>query len=338
MACFFLFCNSSIAQKKQPAYDSSFYETYPRHITGRFFFSKKYTGFTLQAPQGVKSLRYKPNRSFSAGAGATYGALTLNLAFDLGFLNPSKTEKGKTTSIDLQSHIYTRQWVVDLYGQFYKGYYLSPLGYAAADANSFYTRRDIKVNLLGASVYRLLNDKEFSYRASFLQNEWQKQSAGSFLIGGEIYTGAIKADSALVPAVLANNYQQKGITKTSFIEFGPGVGYAYTYVYQKNFFATGSITVNADVSFVKEFSATGTEKKTSISPNAVLRAVVGYNSNDWGFAISWVNNSTNLRGYSSDDAYLIRTGNFRVTFAKRFKPGRKLKKRLEVIDQLPGSK
>jgi Domain of unknown function (DUF4421) len=335
LGCLFFLLSISAAGQKNPVFDSSYYKTYPKQVTGRFFFSKKYTGFTMDAPKGERPLRYRPNTSFSTGVGATYGALTLNLGFGLGFLNPNKDEKGKTSSIDLQSHIYTRKWVIDLYGQFYKGYYLSPRGLASTETDNYYLRRDIRVNLLGASVYRLLNSKQFSYRAALLQNEWQKKSAGSFLVGGEIYTGVIKADSTLVPGMLAASYAQRDIIKTSFTEFGPGIGYAYTGVYKEHFFATGSISLNGDIGFVKEYTATGSDNKTTISPNITLRAVAGYNSDNWSATVSWVNNNINLKGNYPDGQYLIRTGNFRITLAKRFKPGKRLKERLKIIDQLP---
>jgi hypothetical protein len=324
-----LFC---AAQKKEPQFDSTYYKAFPKMITTRFFLSQKYTSLTLEAPAGIRSLNYLPNTSVNTGIGGTYGAITLNLGVSLGFLNPDKKEKGETKSLDLQSHIYSRNWVIDLYGQFYNGYYLWPRGLASTDVEKYYLRPDIKVNLIGASVYRLMNGKRFSYRSSFLQNEWQQKSAGSLLIGAEVYNGTISSDSTLVPASLGNAYAQQGVRKVSFTEFGPGIGYAYTAVWKKHFFVTGSTTLNADLSFVKESSTSAENKRTSISPNVALRAVIGYNSNKWISTLSWVNNSTNLRGPSSREQYLIRTGNFRLTLAKRLKPGKKLKRRLEVID------
>ncbi len=325
----------NVQSQQLSSYDSAYYKTYNKQVTGRFFFSKKYTGFTVGGPEGETNLRYKPNTFFSTGIGATYGVLTLNLGLGLGFLNPKREEKGKTTSIDLQSHIYTRKWVIDLYGQFYRGYYLPTRGQAVDDPDAYYRRRDMRVNLLGASVYRLMNGRQFSYRAAFLQNEWQKKSAGSLLIGGEVYTGVIKGDSALVPGKVSQGYPQRAVIKSSFTEFGPGVGYAYTAVYREHYFVTGSATVNADLGFIKEFTPTASENRTSFSPNFTLRAVAGYNSDVWSATFSWVNNNINLKSSYADVDYLVRTGNFRITLAKRFRPGRKLKKQLKIIDELP---
>lgn len=331
MVLTFLVVAQSLSAQKQDQFDSTFYQTYPRHITGRVFFSQKYTRLTLDGPGGSE-LRYVPNNPFAVGVGVSYGIATLNLGVGLpGFTD--KDEKGKTKSLDLQSHIYARKWVVDLYGQFYKGYYLAPKG-KAATADNYYIRPDMRVQMFGASAYHIFNSDRFSYRAAFLQNEWQKKSAGSFLLGGEIYGGSVKSDSALGPSTIPNDFSSKGLSRVNFLEFGVGAGYTHTFVYRQNWFVTGSATVNADLGFTRETVSAGKEKQTSLSPNLTVRAVAGYNSAKWIATVSWVENQMNFNG-SNDREYLIRTGNFRVTVAKRFLPGRKLKKKLKVIDQLP---
>ena len=308
------------------------YKTYPRQLTGRVFMSKKYTDFELGAPRDVADLRYRPNNGFSAGVGASYGIATLNLGFNLGFLDQNRDERGKTKFLDLQSHIYPRKWVIDLYGQFYEGYYISPRGTVSAQEDAFYQRPDLKIQVLGTSIYRLLQPNRFSYRAAFLQTEWQQHSAGSWLLGIEAYTGSVRGDSALLPGLADPGFSQKQVDKIRFVEFGPGAGYAYTAVWKRHLFVTGSITVNADLSFVKERVNGVTLDETRISPNITLRGVLGYNTDRWCMSVSWVNNNLNLRGTTSRENYLLSTGNIRLTVAKRFKPGKKVTDRLKPLE------
>jgi len=338
-ACLLLLSATLAAQaQKQPTrikHDSTYYKTYPHQITGRVYLSKKYTTLALEGPEGVKALRYRPHTPLTMGVGVTYGIVTLNVGFPMPFLSPNKAEVGKSKYLDLQSHIYATKWVIDLYGQFYKGYHAVPKGYGSVNPSTYYVRPDMRVNLLGASVYRLFNGEEFSYRAAFLQNEWQKKSAGSLLLGVEAYTGVAKGDSALVPGHLDSVFRQRDITKLRFTEFGPGIGYAYTYVYEENYFVTGSLTAMGDISFVGEFKGKEVARRTTVSPNLMLRFVAGYNSDNWIVNVSWINSSTNLAGKSSNDQYLIKIGSFRLDVAKRLTPGKRLKKRLKVIDDLP---
>lgn len=327
---FFLVSFTTMAQTDSIR-SREYYKSYQRHVTGRLYLSKKYTDFLLRAPGQFNDMRYRPNNAFNAGVGATDGAFTLNLGFNFGFLDRNRDERGKTKFLDLQTHFYPRNWVIDFYGQFYRGYFMSPRGRAMADPDKFYLRPDLKVSVVGASVFRLFNGDQFSYRASYLQNEWQKKSAGSFLLGMEFYTGRVRGDSALLPSNADENMRQEGITQLRFTEFGPGAGYTYTGVIQQHFFITGSATVNADVSFVKETRDDEILKKTSISPNVTARAVAGYNNDRWGLALSWVNNRISLRGRQGGDTYLISTGNIRLTYVKRFRPGKKFEDRMKSL-------
>jgi hypothetical protein len=253
------------------------------------------------------------------------------LTINIGFGVFKDEEKGKSKFLDLQSHVYARKWIADIMGQFYKGYYVSPLGYGSADPNAYYIRPDVRVTLIGLAAYRILNSDRFSYRAGFLQNEWQKKSAGTFLLGGEVYHGIVRGDSALIPASLNDFYPQKGVNKLRFLEIGPGVGYAYTAVLKKHLFLTASVNGSADLSFVKEFSGNTSIDKVSISPNVILRGVAGYNSDSWSANVSWFTNSIMANGAPAHDRYFVRTGNYRVTIAKRIMPGEKLRKKLKII-------
>jgi hypothetical protein len=316
--------------------ENDYYQTFEDQLTTRLYLAKKYTSLVMKAPNEIQSLRYRPNTLTTLGINGSYKALSLSFGYGFGFLNPNKDEKGRTRSFDFQTHLYTRDWVTDIYAQFYKGYYLSIGGAPGTADKNYYRRPDLKVRLVGASAYRLLNGDRFSYRAGFLQNEWQKKSAGSVLLGAEIYYGTTKGDSALIPSHLNSYYPQRGINRVRLLELGPGAGYAYTAVWEENLFITGSATVNADISMVKEVSDTTTANRTSISPNATLRAVAGYNSEQWAFTISWLHNAANAKGRSSNYEYGIKTGDFRVTLVKRFTPGHKLKKRLQpILERMP---
>jgi hypothetical protein len=333
--CFLLITTQTLLAQNHGSGDD-YYTSFEEQITTRLYLAKKYTSLILDGEPDIQSLRYRPNSLTTMGVNASYKSLSLSLGTGFGFLNPNKDEKGKTRSFDFQTHLYTQDWVTDIYAQFYKGYYLSTGGPAGTADKNYYKRPDIKVNLIGASVYRLLNGERFSYRAGFLQNEWQKKSAGSVLLGAEIYYGSMKGDSALVPSHLNSFYPQQGIHRVRLIELGPGAGYAYTAVWNEDLFLTGSATINADISMVKESSASGSLNRTSVSPNATLRAVAGYNSEEWAFTISWLHNATNAKGKSSNYEYGIKTGDFRITIAKRFTPGNKLKGKLgTIIEKIP---
>ncbi|HEX6847363.1 MAG TPA: DUF4421 domain-containing protein [Chitinophagaceae bacterium] len=323
-----------------PDHDTTYYESFfGKTITGRYYFSQKYTAFEIKRNnETTPRLRYTPNTTLNMGVGATYGSFTLNLAFGFGFLNRGEEQKGETKYWENQGHKYGRKWGYDLHANFYKGYFLHPKGTGSNDQDLYYIRPDIKFNLFGLAPFRVLNDKKFSYRAAMVQNEWQKRSAGSFLLGGEMYYGIVKADSALVPESVAMSYKQQGIHKIQFFEIGPGAGYAYTLVLAQHFFITGGLNANLNVGWVRETSDVGSDDCFSFTPNFLYRAAVGYNSPTWNVNVSWVSNRISVRGPSAADGYIGRAGNIRATLARQFPVGPKAKKILKRIDKMGAKK
>lgn len=55
----------------KPGNDTSYYKSYPRTLTTRFYFSQPYTALTLKASKGNTDLQYKPNTTLNMGVGAT---------------------------------------------------------------------------------------------------------------------------------------------------------------------------------------------------------------------------------------------------------------------------
>jgi hypothetical protein len=323
-----LFLNPSLKSQDR---DTNYIEPYNKMITARGFVSGKYTIFALDGSQGVRTLQYRPNTRVNMGVGATYRALTLNLGFGL----PNKDDfKGDTRYIDLQTHIYGKKWRYDFFGQFYRGYYVYPLGYGSADKALYYQRPDLNVQELGISAYHIYNNKKFSYRAAFLQSERQKQSAGSFLLGGGIIYGNTRADSAFVPSLLKDFYYQDSIRRLQYLEIGPGAGYAYTFVWKEHWFATGSLTLSADLSLVKESTRLESTTSLNISPNFLFRMGAGYNGDQWSYNFSWVTSRTTIAGQYKNGGYNTNTGNYRFTISKRFTPGKNLGKLLKLADNI----
>ena len=332
---FFAICMVCCANvmSQSPDYDSTYYQSFPKHITYRFFFAQKFTGVALQRNAYAANFRYLPNTTVNIGIGATYKIVTVSLGYGLEFLKSDQL-KGKTKYLDLQARIYPRKWVIDLFGQFYKGYYLSPKGLAATDRDSYYIRPDLKINLMGVAAYRLLNPSQFSYRAPFLQNEKQKRSAGTFLAGAELYYGVIAADSSLVPTAISGLNSQNGVRAIRFFKMGAGAGYAYTFVVKKDFFLTGSLTGSLSFDYSRQNGGKGDGDKYSVSAGYIYRLIAGYDKNNWNINFSLVGNSLSIKASDVNDKYYINVGTHRVTLARRIKIGKRLKRNLQPIDDL----
>lgn len=310
--------------------DSNYVSTYEGMLTTRLYASQKYTSLTIK--DGSTRYRYYPNTSFNIGIGATYQALSINLAYRAPFLNNDDDEKGDTKYLDLQAHIYPRHWTIDFYGQNYKGYFASNSVIPVGMAPNGVVRPDMRVNLYGLAAYRITNGRRFSFRAPLLQSEWQKKSAGTWLWGAELHAGQVRADSAFIPLSKENEFVQRGVDKLQLLQLGPGAGYAYTLVIAKHLFVTAAATVNLNLGLAKEFRDGSDKTDFTFSPNFIFRGALGYNSNKWMVSFTQTPNRLAIRNSGWNDPYIFSTGNFRFNIAHRFAAGPRLEKRMRILD------
>lgn len=305
--------------------DTAYIEDHTRDITARFFGSRKYNYYDIIDRKRNKEVMYRPNTPFNLGFGFNYRFIGLNVAFNLPLIN--RTEKyGKTSALDLQGHYYLRKLVVDFYGQRYKGYYISNSrgilrfnGINVDEKGALQIRPDIRNINLGMSVEYVFNDKKFSYRAAFLQNEYQKKSAGSLIIGGELFTARMQGDSSLIPRDVTSNDFINGITYygTAIFSAAADVGYAYTYVYKKHFFVTLSLTGSLGGNYTRLFREGNDIRGFGLEINNTVRASFGYNSSRYFAGIHYVNLTTRSMAPISHMYQSIGAGNFRISVARR---------------------
>lgn len=318
------FIRKILFKNRHEIVDTNYIKPYAEELTGRFFLSQKYTSFKVPGSADYPSFRYRPNTTLNVGIGATYRSFSLNLAYGLAVLNNDEAIRGRTKYLDLQGHFYTRKIAIDFFGQFYKGYYISTQNFVPGYAG-YFLRPDLRVRMVGLSGYYVFNNKRFSYRASMIQNERQTKSAGTFLIGGESYYGTVQSDFQLIPSEIAAHYPQGDVNRLRFGKVGVGLGYAYTYVLEEHWFATGSVTLNPSLDFVREETPRDYKESFGISLNYMTRLAVGYNARRWIYTASWINNTVTMQGSYNEANYNISTGNYRFTVARRFTLSKKQK-------------
>lgn len=326
---------SKLLQKKDSIdYNPIYIKSYTDKFTSRIFYSKNYTNLKIKNELEDFELDFQPNTNLNLGVGATVNSVSLNLSYGFKFLNP-ETSKGNTKYLDLQTHMYSRKWVIDIFAQFYEGLYLENTKQLVPEyADPYYVRSDIYQQLIGGSALYLFNNQKFSYRAPFNQNERQLKSAGSFLLGGEASWGLVDADSALIPTF---EYQYDvsqidSISSLAFYRIGPSVGYVYSLVIAKKVFATLSFTLNTSYGLnVAHHDARGTLKNENLNAGAIFRWAIGYNDDRWFLGLNSVNavvsSSNDDRSMTSD----FGVGNYQLNFVWRINPGPKLEKLMDYV-------
>jgi len=263
--------------KSEP--DSAYVQNNQQDLILRLYASQKYSGQTIIDRGAKTNLVYLPSNGYVIGLGFNYKFLGINLGTVLPFAQPDIDRYGKTKYLDLQSHLYLRIITVDFYTGYYKGQYLANSASVLSSAPSgsdFYTRGDIVTYSGGFGVYANLNPTKFSVRAPFLQNEWQKRSAGQPMLGFELYWVSSAADSSFIPSNLANKTFFDGIdfNKWRFYSFNLTGGYAYTFVIKKRFFMTAGINASLGIGEYQLTPVDGANMKR-IYPNLSINQKLG---------------------------------------------------------------
>jgi hypothetical protein len=315
------------AQDRRP--DTSYYKSFSGSIIPRVFVSRNYSQLKFDPPGALPTMHFHANTPLNLGVGMAYKFISFSISKGLGFLQ-SASKKGSTKSFDLQTHIYRRKWVFDALAQFYQGYYLAEPNLGSSSGTGYYLRSDMRLRTVGITGYRVLNDRRFSYGSALGQGSIQERSAGSFLLGGNVFYTAINADSAFAPYKLDSSYSKQDIRKMHLFLFGPGIGYAYTYVYQKHYFLLGSVNVNLILNFSKELGKGIQSNKVDLSRNYIFRIGAGYNSNRWGVSLLWFTEGISAKGQHTGYSYAEQTGSYRLIFVRRIAVGRRMK---DVLNQ-----
>jgi hypothetical protein len=313
--------NAQESLSKGAAIDERYW-SYDTNFTARVYLSQKYLNTAITNGNRPK-LHYRPNSKLAVGVGATYGWFTINLSAGLTYIKPKSDERGETKAFDLQGHFYGPKAVIDLFLGYYDGYHLDRQDSDLA-SGKYYSRPDIASWQAGFAAYYALNWRKFSLRAAYLQAAWQRKSAGSFLLGYELYNAQIKGDSALVPSRYADDEAAEQIRQSWYFNMGPGAGYAYTLVINKHWFASGALTAGVAASWVRESSLfVPNQYSFSVRPHTSYKAALGYNAERFSVSATWANNTMYAKGELGN--YAVSAGNARLHFAYRFIARKKFK-------------
>lgn len=312
-------------------HDTVYYVDYPKKLTTRFYTSRKYTSLNASDRIEDKRYRFEPNTTLNLGIGATYNDFTLNLAYGFGFMNRNE-EKGETKFLDLQVHAYPRKFVIDLFAQFYNGYYLQNIDGENVSLEDIVLLPNMQVRKFGANFQYLFNGDKVSLKAAFHQGAWQKKSAGSFLAGVEFYGGWATNDGVFIPEpTQARVNERVEFQNLGFFQLGPNVGYVHTFVLWKHFFITGMASTNLTIGQSYLDYSGQRIINWGVSPNLFLRGFVGYNGPIWSINANYVHNRVRM-AQVNDFSNTMMTGNYRINFVYRFDVGPKLKPILEYVD------
>ena len=318
--------------------DTNYIDVLPMTLSTRVYLSRKFTQYEIRDHNIGEKLVYMPNKKLVAGIGFNYGLLGLNVGIGMLFFNQNQDDEkyGETNYLDLQAHWYLRKISIDLMLNRYQGYYLSNphemiLGWPSDD--TLPKRRDMITISTGINVQYLFNYKKFSYNAGFVQTEWQKKSAGSFILGGQFYYVKVRGDSTLIPDDIRyeNFFDGFHFRRSDSYSLGANIGYAHTFVIISRIFFSISLTGGASLANVTLLSGENNNSKKSgikVGFHSTFRTALGYNHKRFYIGFSYVNLPVISQAPVPKGWIRFGTGNLRFNVVYRFP----LKKPIKILD------
>lgn len=303
---------------KKMKIDTNYIEDFSDRLVLRAFIKNKTNSLTLRNTETNEELIYKPNPSVSLGGGFNYNWLGLDLAFQLPEEEKTTDKYGRTKSFDFQSNMYLRKFSVDLSYVRYKGYYLEdsddPL-----NGDTIIKNESLGTKTFGANINYIFNNKRFSYRAVYLQNERQKKSAGTFFTGGYFSSTGIHSGRGLIPKHYVDQYPELAdLRRINSWQLGGQGGYAHTFVV-KYFYVTLSFGFGVGVEHKKFANNEGESLATSygVAPRYQMKGAIGYNGNNFSVGIQGVKDGLFVGGTGINEM-VYSFGSFRFFVAHRF--------------------
>jgi hypothetical protein len=259
-------------------HDTSYIKNYSHKISVKLVAINKYNYFKLRDRNNKTSIKYTPVRDVSLGLGIAYKWFALDMTFALGLNKNSDFDN--TRSFDFQGSLFSSKQYITLTVQYYQAYQLNSM--KGVDVNldeDLLRREDIRSINVGLQYMFATNYTKFSLKAPFVQNEGQRKSAGSPIVGASFNIFVMDADSSVVPNEVSEYFNPElYLTDLNILSASVSLGYMYSFVYKKRFFLALSLIPGLNISGGDYY----TDERKYYSPRISIKLnslnAIGYNS------------------------------------------------------------
>ena len=271
--------------------------------------------------RGKERIEYQPNAPSSFGMRFQYKWLGFQVDYA-----PGKTElpnRGHTTATDFSLFAYGKKMGFSVYYLVYKGYYLynfTEFDTLRKTRPVFPTAPDLSTINSGLNFYYIFNHRKFSYRSTYLHNEMQLRSAGSFILNANLTYFRISNNGLPLYPPEVNADRSEALNSGEFYSFSVLPGYAYNFVIARHFYVLVSPAVGIMGQF-QEFKRLDNSlgSRFDYSPRFLLRAGMGYNGEHFFITVNALSDIYNYTlGRGREISYVL--SELRLIVGYRFRP------------------
>ena len=273
-----LFCCVLSITQYGIAQHSAYKEAFPDKITFRLALQTTSNNFTLRDKITRNKTEFIPNDKSYLGLSVLFRFLEIDFGYAPNFLSENK-DNGDSKLITFNIRTFFGQYMqtLDIYKQ--KGFFIRTQDLTLPID-------DLKTFKIGGTSSYIFNP-DFSFRAIGFQNEWQKESVGSFIPSISYYYTKFKLEDPIIENQLEHSFK---------LAVGPG--YYYNWVFDENYLISAGATGGLG------FNLSKSQGETSLTGLAqlIFRLTGGYNSETF---FSGVNINTQLLTHTSADNLIL---------------------------------
>ncbi len=316
--------------------NSIYIEDHNKQFNVKFDVSNDVTSYKL--PQEQVELKIKPNLNIKYALVLSYKFASIRLGIRPRVSDEDKKNKGDSNSFRIHFKLLFDHWSHNLEYNHDRGYYIvNTEDFVPEQPKSDFRIQfpNLTTNIFsGSSTYKL--NENYSVRAIESQTEIQIKSAGSFMPGILYSFYNIKgADKVLFPednVIIRENYSDvQGINATL------NVGYYYTYVFHKYWFANAYLTPGIGVDFYKttihapDESINKSFKDLYYSLQSGIG--IGYNGKKMFFGANYANRTSSEKFNENKIQLQISKNSFHIYLGYRFKAPKSVRKSVDLIEE-----
>ncbi len=278
-----------------------------------------------------------PNIGLRYALGFNYRFLTVRFGIRPGISDESKKDKGVSDEFKFRIKLLFNNWSHRLEYNYVKGFYIKNtddfiINYS--DNDNHFQFPDMKTSTFsGTSAYKF--NENYSVRATESQTEIQIKSAGTLMPSINYWFYKISDMQTYL------NEQGEIIERDKYHKFQgintiANIGYYYTFVYRKNWYANLYAAPGVGIDFYKIKTITPDEKFTNNNNDFIFSfqsgAAIGYNSNRYYFGADFHNRFTNQSISKNQFQFSTSRNTFHIFVGYRFKPPKTVSKTIEIIE------
>ena len=304
--------------------DTNYVKSYKDQLTARAYTMSEAISLEVDPLSVGPNLVYRPNSKQRYGVAGFYKWLGLGIAIQSPFPASKENIYGTSKSIDLRINAYGSWINAELAYANYKGFYLenTPKIIAGSLSNDpYYYRGDLQIESISGIVYFVPNYKKHSFKAAYIQNEYQLKSSGSLIIAPGVQINRIDADNILLPNDYSgryNVYEEDKLVRGKFNVVGVFVGYSYTLVFLERFYVNAALLPGAFMQYYNYHTEERHYEKNNAYFLWTIRFAAGYNGKRWFAGMGGMSGFNNSLFPIKTSAYALSLEQFRIWIGTRF--------------------